>query len=113
MSAVAAHISGLKEISFALSADQGLSDQAFSIVKQLNDSGGSFFLELKMYGGTNYQVMDANANRLIEIGEPRFVEDDLAQLCELGLLIADYNSQGHRLFRLTRSAAKLAEANEL
>lgn len=113
MSAVASHINGLREISQALSPAHGLSDQAFSILKQLYDSGGSFFLELKILGGTSYQVMDASSNNVIEINEERFVEDDLNQLCDLGLLIPDHNRQGHRLFRLTRSAAKLAEANEL
>jgi len=39
------------------------------------------------------------------LNEPRFVEDDLSQLCNLGLLIPDHNSKGERLFRFTRAAA--------
>jgi len=111
MVAVSAHIGGLKEISEALSQNSGLSDQAFSIIKQLNDSGGSVFLELKMSEGAHYQIMDANGQ--IEITEPRFIDDDLEKLCNLGLLIPDLNSSGNRLFRFTRAASKLVDASEL
>jgi hypothetical protein len=90
--------------------NQGLSEQAFLIIKQLYDSGGSFFIEMKMMGGTQYQVLDASS--AIEIPEPRFVDDDLSSLCEYGLLIPDWNSRGDRLFRITRAAARVVEANE-
>mgnify|MGYP003136383373 CR=1 FL=1 len=111
MAAVAANIGGLREISEAILPDAGLSSQAFSIIKQLSNSGGSFFLELKMAGGVIYQIMDASGQ--IDFDEPRFIEDDLQQLCNTGLLIPDYNSKGNRLFKLTRSAVKLVEASEL
>lgn len=111
MIAVSSHISGLKEISESLIGSSSISDQAFSILKQLNHSGGSFFLEVKMMGGTIYQVMDADGT--IEMNEPRFVEDDLSKLCESGLLLLDYNSKGERLFRFTRSAASLLDASDL
>lgn len=111
MAAVSANISGLKEISEALSSHAGLSDQAYSILRQLNNSGGSFFLEIKFMGGTAYQIMDAEGS--INMNEPRFIEDDLKQLCNFGLLIPDLNSSGGRLFRLTRAATKLIDASEL
>ena len=111
MTAVSSHISGLKEISESLIGSSSISDQAFSILKQLNDSGGSFFLELKMGRGTLYQIMDANGS--IDMDEPRFVEDDLSKLCESGLLLLDYNSNGERLFRFTRAAASMLDASEL
>ncbi|MDO9518917.1 MAG: hypothetical protein Q7L19_01725 [Pseudohongiella sp.] len=110
MAAVSAHIGGLKEIAAALTSNQGLSDQAFLIIKQLYDSGGSFFIEMKMMGGTQYQVLDAS--HAIEIQEPRFFADDLSLLCDLGLLMPDFNSRGDRLFRITRAAARVVEANE-
>jgi hypothetical protein len=111
MAAVSEHIGGLKEISKAIHVNDGLSDQAFSILKQLDNSGGSFFIELIMPGGTHYKVMDANCD--IEINEPRFINDDLDKLCNLGLLILEFNSKGSRLFRITRAASKLVKASEL
>ncbi len=111
MSAVSSHIGGFKEISEALAPNNGLSDQAFSIIKQLYDSGGSFFLELHLMASTFYQVMDASGK--ISINEPRFVDDDLTQLCNLGFLRPDYNGKGDRLFHFTRAAEKLIQVSEL
>ena len=104
---LASQIDGIQEVARAIAPQAELSDQAFSILKQLNDSGGSVFLEMKMPGGTTYQVMDASAQ--IQIEEPRFVEDDLEQLCRLGLLLQDFNNKGDRLFRITRASVKYVE----
>lgn len=100
-------IDGLKEISHALAPNIEISDQAISILKQLEKSGGSYFVEMHVFGGTLYQIMDADGD--IEVPEPRFLEDDLIQLISLGLLIPDYSSDGHRLFRITRLVVKFLE----
>jgi hypothetical protein len=105
---VSSEIDGLNEISHAIAPNIEISDQAISILKQLNDSGGSFFLESKRMSGATFPVMDGGTGN-IEIKEPRFVDDDLNQLVQLGLLRLDYNSSGDRLFYFTRSAVKLVE----
>lgn len=104
---LASHIEGFNEISKAVAPNIELSDQSISILKQLNASGGSFFMELKTLGATMYQVMDASSE--IDIAEPRFVDDDLKQLCDLGLLLPDMNSKGERLFRITRASVNYVE----
>lgn len=101
---LASRIEGFDAISLAISPSSELSEQSVSILQQLDESGGSFFLEMKMYGGTQYQIMDASGQ--ISIDEPRFVDDDLKNLCSLGLLIPDYNRKGDRLFRITRASAE-------
>ncbi len=100
---LASKISGLKEISYAISPNLDLSEQAISIIKQLDKSNGSYFQELKILGGTGY-ITDSNTS--IEINEPRFVDDDLAQLCNLEFLRPDRSRNGDRMFRLTRSASE-------
>ncbi len=112
MLAVSAHISGLKEISEALAPNKGLSDQAFSIIKQLHESGGSFFIEIFMGGGTVYGIMDPKTSlSSIHIDEPQFIKEDLNQLVNLELLLLENNKKGDRVFRFTRSAKKLVEAS--
>ncbi|WP_420426936.1 hypothetical protein [Algiphilus sp.] len=106
VSKLAAHIQGLAPIAQAVTPNAALSEQAVSILEQLERSRGSFFLELKTSDGTGYHIMDG-AGGLIEIEETRFVDDDLESLCSLGLLRPDRNSQGHRLWRITREAVKL------
>lgn len=105
---LASSIEGFKELSLAIAPNSELSDQAISTIKQLNDSGGSCFLEIQTMAGNIYQVTDAEGS--IDFNEPRYIEDDLGLLVELNLLRLDYNSKGSRLFYLTRSASKLAQA---
>lgn len=106
IASVAAHFDGFKDIALAIQPNGNLSDQAVSMLRQLCDSGGSKFLEMKYMGGSAYQILDATSGvGQIEMPDPRFLEDDLGTLCELGFLRPEFNSQGHRLFHLTRQAA--------
>lgn len=106
LTSLAAHLEGFRDIALAVRPDCKISDQAVSILSQLCNSGGSKFLEVKFMDGSAYQILDATSEpRQIDLSGPRFLEDDLLTLCELGLLRPEYNSQGHRLFHLTRSAA--------
>jgi hypothetical protein len=98
-------IGGFKEISNALSPNTELSEQALSIIEQLNATGGSSFLEVSGYGLPSFQFIDTQGS--LEIKEPRFIEDDLAQLVNLELLLLDYSTHNNRIFRITRLAVKL------
>ncbi|MBB1368727.1 hypothetical protein H5154_20525 [Pseudoalteromonas sp. SR44-5] len=111
---IASRIDGFKDIATAVSKHEGLSDQAISILKQFDKSGGRVFLEINCNAGTDYQIMDGSRGKIV-MDEPRFINDDLDKLCELGLLTPDYNESGGRLFRITRIATSLVKqvANEL
>ena len=54
--------------------------------------------------GTTYQTTDGQT-KVLTINVPRFIEDDLNTLSELGLLRVDYGSRGDRFFIITRSGA--------
>lgn len=103
---LASRVAGFDQIAIAISPQISLSDQAVSILQQLNMSEGSTFLELKSSGGTNFMIMDGKSG-CIEISEPRFADDDLATLVDVGLLRSDFNSRGDRLWRITREASRL------
>ena len=107
---IASQIDGFKEIVSAVSKNEGLSEQAISILKQFDQSGGSVFLIINFKGEAVYQVLDGSTGcNYIMMDEPRFINDDLDRLCELGLLTPDYNKSGERLFRITRSATSLVK----
>ena len=104
---LASRLQGFQQISHAIAPGTEMSEQALSILQQLEESGGSVFIELKFLGGSMFQVMDASAQ--LQIDEPRFVDDDLKKLCELGLLLSDQNKKGERLFRITRASVKYVQ----
>ncbi|HHF2959502.1 hypothetical protein BOO35_19420 [Vibrio navarrensis] len=108
---LASQIDGLKEVANAIDPNTELSAQAISIIKQFMKSEGSIFLEMKMLGGTLYQIMDGNGG-MLDYDEPRFLDDDLNQLCNLGLLRLDYNRKNERLFRITRATTRYIEQLE-
>ena len=104
LSDVASHIVGFKAIADAMAVESRLSDQAVSILHQLNEANASRFAEIKTLGGTWFQTWDGERKN-IEITDGRFIEDDLLSLCELGLLRLDYGSKGTRFFYITRAGA--------
>jgi len=103
-------IPDFKEIASLSSKHLGLSDQAISILQQLEATGGSKILEIGMLAGKVYQVTDGKLeNNQLTFEERRFIEDDFDHLCSLGLLTADRNKKGDRLFKITRGASYLVK----
>lgn len=85
-----------------------LSEQAISILRQFVKSDAeTFFYE--SYGGGNFSL-GWEAGNEIEITELRFLEDDLNQLVQLGLLSVQHNFGNNVIFRLTRSAVRFLQA---
>jgi hypothetical protein len=105
---IASGIEGLAEIAREIRPNQELSHQCLNIVRELNDSSGSRFLEGTDGLHSIFQVIDGD-QRTIKCDEQRFIEDDLRTLVELGLLRLDYTKQGSRIFYLTREATNLLQ----
>lgn len=104
----ASNIQGFAQIAEAINPEAVLSSQAVSILKQFESNGSSKILEAHSMGGMSFMFLDGNRGEL-NFDEDQFIEDDLATLCELGLLRQDYNSQGRTMFRYTRRASKLVQ----
>jgi hypothetical protein len=108
LSSVAIHVETFSNLAAAVRSSSILSDQAISIVKQFVASGAREFWEHKALGpeGTSYHLIGGSGK--LEIPEPRFAEDDLNTLVELGILRLDFGSKGTRKFIITRQAVQLA-----
>ena len=100
-------IEGLQGIAHAMRPDDGLSDQAISILRQLVNSTSKEFGRIQYSGGVMFSLIRGGA---IEIAEQRFVDDDLNVLTSLGLLNYRAGSSGTDFYGITRDAAKLIEA---
>ncbi|ENC6733162.1 TPA: hypothetical protein RQJ54_004659 [Vibrio vulnificus] len=103
---LASQIDGLKEVANAIVPNFDLSDQAISVVQQLVDSQGSYFTEFKLSSGSLLYKVEGGHGGKVDFDEPRFLNDDLNQLCQLGLLSLDHNGRGDRLFRITRATTR-------
>lgn len=97
---ISSNINGFKQLATSFSSQLPISKQAKSILYQLNISGGSCFSKDETNCGITLTIVDGNANEITLI-EPRFLEDDLQQLCSYGLLIQCNND-----FYITRLAAQ-------
>ena len=100
LAGVARHIEIFQPLANVIRASQ-LSDQAVSVLRQMNRASASSFLEIM--GGDSYEFLDTNGE--VQVSEPRFIDDDLLTLCELNLLRLSYNNSGGRIFTITREGA--------
>lgn len=89
----------------AISPEQALSKQALAVLIQFDNSQASEMLEVAKYSdGTLYMFIDGLQGQL-NYTEPRFIQDDLEKLIELGLLRQRRNSEGKKVFQFTRRAS--------
>jgi len=100
---VASHIAEFQPLADAIRAKSGLSDQAVSILRQLNEAEASRFLEIGLQEGNEYAFLDTHGQ--LQIDEPGFIYGDLDTLRELGLLLLSHNESGGRIFTITRAGA--------
>lgn len=104
LASVARHIDVFRPLADVVRGSQ-LSDQAISVLRQLNEANSSRFFEITDSTGTHYAMLDVSGT--VQVSEPRFISDDLLTLCEFGLLRLEHNSQGGRVFVITRAGAAL------
>jgi hypothetical protein len=83
-----------------------ISDQARDILVDFAAADAKFIYPRERMGVTILFLMGTNQN--ITPGEPRFVEDDLHSLVQLGFLAEDTTSDGTAIFKLTRNGSKYA-----
>lgn len=100
---LSSRIEGLSGIALAINTRNQISEQSLKILRQFEDSASSFFIEIKLHGRSVFQF---DKGGQIEYEEPRFVEDDILTLLDLGMLRLDYNSKGGRVFYITRNAVE-------
>jgi hypothetical protein len=106
LSDVASRTAIFKEIAGALPLSSRISDQAVSILRELNEANASQFAEIPSFDGTCFQISDGKRGNIV-ITDERFIEDDLLTLCELGLLRLRQTSKGTRFFHITRAGAEV------
>lgn len=111
LASIAVNIECFSNLASTIRPDTIFSEQAISIVKQFTASGASECWESSELGHDATSLILIDGTGQLEIKEPRFLEDDLRTLVDLGVLRLDYGSRGTRKFFITRKAVLLAESN--
>jgi hypothetical protein len=107
---LAAGVEPYRGLAQAIHPTSVLSDQAVSVLQQFHDSGASKILEVEYQEGTKtLLIVDGPTSGELSVSDPRFLEDDLTTLVELGLLGQSHNDRGDRLLSFRRSAARFVE----
>lgn len=105
LSSIASHVPDFSGLAVSIYPQRLISDQAVSVLKQLVDSGAKEFMEHAMSNGQpNKYYLLGGASGQIEYSEPRYLEDDLEKLVQIGLLHLKFASKGSRRFLITREA---------
>ncbi|HEU0153505.1 MAG TPA: hypothetical protein VFQ84_09190 [Arenimonas sp.] len=100
-----------KPLASALRPGGGLSGQALEWLEQLDSAGASKFLKGGGFSGTYLAMIDGSGKGNMTISEPRFVESDLDDLLELGLVKGiGTNGRSELMYAFSRSAAALVKA---
>ncbi len=107
MALIASRIPDLTDLAASLVPNVELSEQALSIITQMQNNQTEYFFVSK---AMNRRALLIPSNgKQIDYKEEMFLHDDLNTLVELGLLRLDYNSQGSEMYYATRAGAKLAK----
>lgn len=101
---IALRLESLSSVASAVGAKGTLSDQAVSILEQLNAMKASKFMETASRAGVTFVAMDGEEG-VLSLTDERFVVDDLRTLCNHILLISEVNEYGNEVFHITRAGA--------
>jgi hypothetical protein len=104
LATIASSIDGLQPLAEAVRPGARLSPQALRILREFDASGAGKALETRTLSGRSLMLFEG-ADGLIKFDDPRFADDDLNTLVEIGLLRLDYNSNGKKVYIFTRLAA--------
>lgn len=109
LAGLSSQIEGMSDLALAMKPGSEISEQAMSILVQMEKAEASSFVIGKYLGGHIAMHLSDGGGGQIKYDEPRFLEDDLATLSSLGFLLIDYNSRGEPFYRITRQASSFVK----
>lgn len=112
LASIASTMAGFSILSEALRPAEKISEQALSVLRQLDQSGGSKFISLNGTDFSALAIVDGGGGSIV-VTDYRFIEDDIKTLVSLGLLNPSKNSCGRPLFGITRNAAALLASTSI
>jgi hypothetical protein len=100
-----------KPLAMAVHPGTELSEQAIEILQQIDAAGASKFLKGSGISGDYLAMIDGRGGGDIKLSDPRFLESDIRDLRELGLIThIAVNGNYDNVYSFNRSAAALVKA---
>lgn len=115
MVSLASHMQGLGGIASHLTPNSGLSNQAVDVLRQFVVSGCTkmhrFISRTLGVGSTDDYLLECEERPdSIEYSEPRFIEDDINSLVNIGLITLSKTSRDSITYTITRQAIRFIDA---
>lgn len=108
LAGVASRIEGFEGLANAIRVTETLSDQAVSILCQMNEANASIIVDFSSHSGRAYKALDGS-RAVIQLSDARFAKADIETLCDLGLLFEVSGNQGGTIYGITREGAAVGE----
>jgi hypothetical protein len=107
LSALVGSVAGFAELAAAICPGVQLPAESVDFLRWFEKSGSARAMEISSMDAHNIMPLDAaaGARENFEVSDWRFFEDDIATLVGADLLGLTHNSQGYRVFILTRAAS--------
>lgn len=104
MISIAGQVKGLDNLASSFQTNGGLSEQAVDVLRQFVESGSVNMHHRKNFtrsNGNDY-ILEGAPN--INYNEPRFIEDDIKSLVDIGLITQKFTKSGGSIYKITRQA---------
>lgn len=110
LAAVTSSMEGFSDLGRSLRPDAVLSEQAISILEQIEETNASKVMLLHFLSEGIVLMPMGGTGGQIEISEPRFFEGDMQSLVDAKLLIPGRSPQGKLTWTFTRAASAFVKA---
>ncbi|WP_193453245.1 hypothetical protein [Pseudomonas nitroreducens] len=111
--AFASAVEGFAQLGKSLYPEASLSDQAISILVQIEENKASKLLLVDYLSEDSELLFLDGCGGQVEIADSRFLEGDLQALVDARLLLPGRNSQGNPMWTFTRAAAEFVKARTI
>lgn len=115
MVSLASHMQGLGSIAASFAPNNGLSEQAVDVLRQFVKSDCKKmhrFISRTLGAGSKdiYSLEGTERASSLEYSEPRFIEDDINSLVDMGLITLSESSKNSITYTITRQAVSFIDA---
>lgn len=101
---------GIGSIASSFLPNEGLSNQAVDVLRQFVESDSARMIHIQTWNFEGLDNIYSLDNGGVEYSEPRFIEDDVDNLVDAGLITKTLGKNGGFIYKITRQAVQFIDA---